>query len=197
MVIVGVDGSVPVKVVDCLRRYGAVVIDYSSLGWTGTSRMLWRFIPMVERSDIDVLASRDVDSALYDCDLATVQAWLELGTLTMTIRDSISHGSAMTGPQYLGGLCSFRWRPSWRALKKSLYEYAEKHIDPAGCGVDQAWLSYCVYPLFRDSYSEFGSGGQGQCEHRIVGERGPVHLGAPGCTEAPEENWEALCESCA
>jgi hypothetical protein len=195
----GIDDSVPAAVVSGLRDLGASVQDYTGLGFAGSARMLWRWMPLVDHK-CGVMISRDTDSCIFPCDHSTVEFWLEhVRTMSMTIRASESHGSVESGPGYMGGLCGFRWAPVWRHLGCSLTEYAMQHKDPAGCGVDQAWLSYVVYPLMRDSYAEFGHGKDGDLPHKIQGEPGPVHMGAPWGPSGEligKMGWEKVCASC-
>jgi hypothetical protein len=194
-----VDNTVPPPVVQELKDIGAAVIDRTELGWPGHSRMLWRFLPLIEDRTVDVLLSRDCDSVLYDCDQRTVEAWIDRGkALTMTMRDSISHGQGLgQGIYYLGGMCGFRKCRKWPLLMDTIYGFANSERNSLGAGIDQAWLGEVVFPVFKDSYEECGFSSFGECEYPIVGIPGRNHVGAPDGPEADfvdKMNWRVLFE---
>ena len=110
--------------------------------------MLWRYFPTLD-PQVDVFASRDLDSRITAREVAAVKEWIENSTQPIHImRDNPAHGQVMLGGLWDANMTRKQARHQWKYIWKRIINDPLLFTWRLGRGQDQIILARHVWKCF-------------------------------------------------
>jgi hypothetical protein len=138
LVFVYVGADVPDDFITNLRAFPSVILRFTKT--IGAENMINRFYA-IDEEGVDVMMVRDADSRVHWKDRWAINAFMKnVFYQSHTVRDNIMHSADM-----MGGIWGMRKNKSIN-IEKEYIRYKQNPAD-LGIGLDQSFLSACIYPL--------------------------------------------------